>query len=92
MPHWFNPNTGEGSASGLVRQTAMAQALRGQTTAPQAVPQGASPGVSADGIGQLMGKLIKPRVADGGYSIGQGAAYAGTTSPEGVFTPNRRGM
>lgn len=33
-----------------------------------------------------------PAVTDGGYSVGQGSAYSGTISGQGVYSPNRKGM
>lgn len=34
----------------------------------------------------------QPQVNDGGYSVGQGAAYGGSTDSAGMFTPYRAGM
>ena len=87
MAQWFNPNTGAGSTPELAQQVAMAQALR-KPAAATAAPGGGIPASTISGLS----KLFNPAVTDGGYSVGQGSAYNGTTNAAGMFTPNRAGM
>lgn len=42
--------------------------------------------------GQIYNQFNRPAVTDGGYSVGQGNAYGGTTDQNGNFIPNRQGM
>ena len=43
-------------------------------------------------FGKGMGWGGQPAVNDGGYSVGQGAAYNGSINSAGLFTPYRAGM
>jgi len=74
---------GGGQQTGLVGSGPSAQYVGGD-------PLAAASGGFANGM-SMVGRMT-PGVTDGGYSVGQGNAYAGTTNAAGMFTPNRRGM
>ena len=98
MTYLFNPNGGSPNGIDSNAMQQMAEMLRKPTQQQQAPQQPANNAVSTgvDVLGKLAGPLMSmfgtPSVTDGGYSVGQGSTYNGTTDSSGMFTPLRKGM